>query len=95
MYSDMFVSFSFKWKSFRTRYKEAQDQLVKGRKFYEEVLVPMAGVPESWQYLGLVCFPEVESRELFANIVEENEIKVGVHCPSSFSKYHKKILLFG
>ena len=45
------------------RHKEACDQLEKGRELFTRVLAPLAKLGEDWTHVGLVCCPEVESRQ--------------------------------
>ena len=45
------------------RHKEACEQLEKGRGLFTRVLAPLAKLGDDWRHVGLVCCPEVESRQ--------------------------------
>ena len=63
----------------KKRYKEAREQLEKGRNLFDNVLAPMASL---WGYnlkhLGLVCFPEVQSREELNKTLKLNQEELKV-----------------
>ena len=64
----------------RQKYKDAQAQLLKGKNMFEKVLKSLTNLP-GWSYRGLVCFTEIENREVFTSELEElseDEIKVSV-----------------
>ena len=48
---------------FLIRFKDAMGQLEKGRDLFHDVLSPLAQLPSCWRHVGVVCFPEIESRE--------------------------------
>ena len=70
----------------RKKYEDAKAQLLKGEKMFEN-LTNLTNLP-GWSYRGLVCFTEIENREVFTSELEdlsEDEIKVSV-CVSKVNK---------
>ena len=64
---------------FPLRHKEACEQLEKGRELFTRVLAPLAKLGGGWRHMGLVCCPEVESREqLIQAGLSEEEAKVNL-----------------
>ena len=63
----------------RSRYESAKEQLAKGERMFQNVLKPLAHVPESWNYIGLIAFPEIPNREMLAECIslttKETEVK--------------------
>ena len=51
------------FKTLQFRHKEACEQLEKGRELFTRVLAPLAKLGDDWTHVGLVCCPEVESRQ--------------------------------
>ena len=61
----------------RERYKSSKDQLEKGRLMLEDVMKRLVAVPD-WSHLGLICFTEIDSREIVrtALSLSQEEMKV-------------------
>ena len=67
------------FKTLQLRHKEACEQLEKGRELFTRVLAPLAKLGGGWRHMGLVCCPEVESREqLLQAGLSEEESKVNL-----------------
>ena len=63
----------------KKRYREAREQLEKGRRFFESVLSPMTDLSgHNWRHLELVCFPQIQSREELNKTLnlDQEELKV-------------------
>ena len=73
------VKYKHKVIRFPLRHKEACEQLEKGRELFTRVLAPLAKLGGGWRHMGLVCCPEVESREqLIQAGLSEEEAKVNL-----------------
>ena len=61
----------------RERYKSSKDQLEKGRLMLEDVMKRLVDVP-GWSHLGLICFTEIDSREIVRTTLRlsQEEMKV-------------------
>ena len=65
-------------KLFRERYESAKMQLGKGRAMFEKVIQQLVDLP-GWSHLGLICFTEIENREVLKKYLPElteEELKV-------------------
>ena len=63
----------------KKRYREAREQLEKGRRLFESVLTPMTDLSgHNWRHLGLFCFPEVQSREELNKTLKLNQEELKV-----------------
>ena len=63
----------------KKRYREAREQLEKGRRLFESVLTPMTDLSgHNWKHLGLVCLPEVQSREELNKTLNLNQEELKV-----------------
>ena len=51
-------------------------QLKKGENFFQHVIAPLVGLPDTWTYHGLLCFPRIESRTVIDELKLENIEKV-------------------
>ena len=60
----------------RKEYTKCAEQLDKGRQFFQNILVPLAELPETWKYFGYKCFPNVENSQKFLDIGIKGEAKV-------------------
>ena len=63
----------------KKRYREAREQLEKGRRLFESVLTPMTDLSgHNWRHLGLVCLPQIQSREELNKSLklDQEELKV-------------------
>ena len=47
----------------RNQIEEAQDQLERGEKIFRQVISPLAELSSTWRHRGLICLPNIESRE--------------------------------
>ena len=75
--SRLFVSISNS-KLFRERYESAKMQLGKGGAMFEKVIQQLVDLP-GWSHLGLICFTEIENREVLKKYLPEltdEELKV-------------------
>ena len=62
----------------RERYESAKMQLGKGRAMFEKVIQQLVDLP-GWSHLGLICFTEIENREVLKKYLPEltdEELKV-------------------
>ena len=65
-------------KLLRERYESAKMQLGKGRAMFEKVIQQLVDLP-GWSHLGLICFTEIENREVLKKYLPEltdEELKV-------------------
>ena len=63
----------------KKRYRDAREQLEKGRRLFESVLTPMTDLSgHNWKHLGFVCFPEVQSREELSETLNLNQEELKV-----------------
>ena len=62
----------------RERYDSAKKQLDKGRTMFEKVIQQLVEL-QGWSHLGLICFTEIENREVLMEYLPElteEELKV-------------------
>ena len=62
----------------RKKYELAKSQLGKGRAMFEKVIQQLVELP-GWSHLGLICFTEIENREVLKEYLPElteEELKV-------------------
>ena len=63
----------------KKRYREAREQLEKGRRLFESVLTPMTDLSgHNWKHLGLVCLPQIQSREELNKTLKLNQEELKV-----------------
>ena len=57
--------------------QEAKEQLGRGEKIFREVIVPLAELSNNWTHRGLICLPNIDSREiLLQHGFREQDIEV-------------------
>ena len=77
------VSYFSNLKSLRERFESAKMQLGKGRAMFEKVIQQLVDLP-GWSHLGLICFTEIESREVLKEHLpelREEELKAILGLP--------------
>ena len=79
---------TFWYCSIRERYESALKQLSKGREMLEEVIMRLVEL-SVWRHRGLVCFTEIESREVLRQLLpdlteEDLEVYLGVNWCSEY-----------
>ena len=55
------------------------EQLKKGENLFHKVVYPLAKISDGWRHVGLVCCPEVESRDMLREAglsLEEAEVSL-------------------
>ena len=63
----------------KKRYKEAREQLEKGRILFDKVLTKMTDLSgHNWKHLGLVCLPQIQSREELNKTLKLNQEELKV-----------------
>ena len=61
---------------FHTAFEKASEQLHKGRKFFETVVIPAAKLSDSWTWMGFVCAPQIQDRDAFKEKIDIPENKL-------------------
>ena len=69
----------FYYFSYREAYEKAKEQLKRGEEMMESLMFPLADCG-AWRHSAMFCFPQIESREVFAEKLHlsDTELKVGV-----------------
>ena len=63
----------------RTQIKKAKEQLERGEKIFRDVISPLADLSHTWTHRGLICLPNIDSREdLLQYGLTQQDIEVNI-----------------
>ena len=60
----------------KSKYYSAKDQLLKGKEMFKKIPQLFNCSSDSWNHVGLVCFPYIQSRKEFDYLGLEDDLKV-------------------
>ena len=65
--------------TYRDNTKNAKEQLQIGEKIFREVIFPLADLSHTWTHRGLICLPNIDSREFLIQYgFTKQDIKVNI-----------------